>query len=260
MERSRESKSWVGSDGGGLEARRSEVGYGVARRSTNGRQSRERAIVTWVARMGAVEVGHVQRRWSVGRSVAYALVQRLVEAELLERVATLPGDPTLIRATSQGIAYAHLALPALKIRPGEVDHWLYCADAVLWAEERWGRGSVVTERELRWIEHAEGKPIGSCVVGELPDGRPMLHRPDLLVADSDHRVAIEVELSIKAPRRLQHLVRSWRRARHVDRVVYLVATGSPRRAVERAVRSAHAEERVEVVDLASVRPQIGNGW
>ena len=202
--------------------------------------------------MGAVEVGHIQRRWGVGKSVGYGLVQRLEQAGLLERVPTLPGDPTLIKATAAGIDYAHLALPVAKIAPGQVDHWLWCADAVLWAEERWGCGAVTTERELRRIESDEAKPIGSCVVGELPNGRPMLHRPDLLVSSGDQRLSIEVELTPKAPRRLQHLVRSWRRARHVDRVIYLVATGPPYRAVQRAVRSVHAEERVEVLDLESV--------
>ena len=209
--------------------------------------------------MGAVEVGHVQKRWGVGRSVAYGLVQRLEEAGLLERVPTLPGDPTLIKATMAGIDFAHLALPQAKIGPHQVDHWLSCADVVLWAEERWGRGAVTTERELRWIELAEGKPIGSCVVGELPDGRPMLHRPDLLVSGSGGRIAIEVELSVKTPRRLEAIVRSWRRARHLDEVLYLVATGPPQRAVERAVRNVHAEERVRVAGLESVSLRNGNG-
>lgn len=209
--------------------------------------------------MGAVEVGHIQRRWGVCRSVAYDIVQRLVEAELLRRVPTLPGDPTLITATSDGIDYARLALPQTKVGPGQVDHWLSCADVVLWAEERWGRGAVTTERELRWIEVAEGKPIGSCVVGELPDGRPMLHRPDLLVECERGRIAIEVELSVKTPRRLEAIVRSWRRARHVDHVLYLVATGPPQRAVERAVTNVHAEERVRVVELQGVCQLTGDG-
>ena len=52
--------------------------------------------------------------------------------------ADAPGRPTLIKATATGIDYAHLALPVAKIGPGQVDHWLWCADAVLWAEERWG--------------------------------------------------------------------------------------------------------------------------
>ncbi len=218
---------------------------GVCRRIT-----REREISSWIARIGACEVGHIQRRWGVGRSVAYGLIQRLEDAALLERVPTLPGDPTLIKASAQGIGYARLALPVAKIGPGQVDHWLSCADAVLWAEERWGPDAVTTERELRWAEQAEGKPIGSCVVGELPNGRPMLHRPDLVVDADSGRIAVEVELSVKAPRRLEAIVRSWRRARHVERVIYLVATGPPQRAVERAVGKVHAEERVEVYDLA----------
>lgn len=193
------------------------------------------------------------------RSVAYDLVARLVEAGLLQRVPTLPGDPTLISATSDGIDYARLALPQAKVGPSQVDHWLSCADVVLWAEERWGRGAVTTERELRWIEQYEGKPIGSCVVGETYGGQPMLHRPDLLVSDGGHRIAIEVELSVKTPRRLEAIVRSWRRARHLDEVLYLVATGPPQRAVERAVRTTHAEERIRVVELHSVCQQTGNG-
>jgi hypothetical protein len=55
--------------------------------------------------MGAVSVEHVRRRWSVGRSVGYALVARLAEAGLIDRVPTLPGDPTLLRATHYGLRY-----------------------------------------------------------------------------------------------------------------------------------------------------------
>ena len=67
---------------------------------------RDRELVGWIARMGAVGIGHVQERFSVCRSVSYAIVARLVEAQLIERVATLPGDPTLLCATRQGIVYA----------------------------------------------------------------------------------------------------------------------------------------------------------
>ena len=213
------------------------------------RQSREREIVSWIARIGAVDLGHVRRRWAVGRSVGYGLIRRLVEAGLLERVPTLPGDPTLIRATEQGIRYVRLGLATAKVAPGQVDHWIACADVALWAEEQWGRGSVVSERELRFEELATGKPIGSAVVGDLPGGRPMMHRPDLLVTDNGSSIAIEVELTPKAPRRLEHLVRCWRRARHLDRVLYVVPAGPTQRALERAIAATHAEERVFVREL-----------
>jgi hypothetical protein len=210
---------------------------------------RDRELVGWVARMGAVEIGHVQERFRVCRSVGYAIVARLVEAGLIERVATLPGDPTLLCATRQGVAYAGLGLPAATVTPGAVDHWLACADTALWAERRWGRDSLMSERELRFAELDASKPIASAIVGELPDGRPMLHRPDLVVRNDGGTIAIEVELTPKAPGRLEMIVRAWRRARHVERTLYLVPPGPTLRAVERDFESAYAQERVTVCEL-----------
>src|SRR5215207_7268649 len=197
------------------------VGIGLLGRSraisTVGRNreriTRERQIVAWIGRIGAVSVEHVARRWEVGRSVSYALVARLADAGLIERVPTLQGDPTLLRATRYGLRYARLGLSVAKINPGQVDHWLACADVALWAEDRWGAEALMSERELRFAELDCRRPIGSGVVGEHPCGRELLHRPDLLVTDNGSSVAIEVELTPKAPRRLEHLVRSWRRSR-----------------------------------------------
>jgi hypothetical protein len=62
-------------------------------------------------------------------------------------------------------------------------------------------------------ERVHRTKVASAIVGELPDGRPMLHRPDLAVRDDGRTIAIEVELTPKAPRRLERLVRSWPRAR-----------------------------------------------
>jgi len=214
---------------------------------------RDRELVGWVTRMGAVGIEQVQERFGVCRSVAYAIVARLVQAGLIERVATLPGDPTLLCATAQGIAYAGLALAPARVSPGAVDHWLACADVALWAERRWGRDSVMSERELRFAELDSPKPIASAIVGELPGGRPMPHRPDLVVRHDGRTMAIEVELTPKAPRRLEQIVRSWRRARHVDQVLYVAPPGPTQRAVERAVVSTHAQERVHVTELGTIR-------
>jgi hypothetical protein len=212
---------------------------------------RDRELVGWIARMGAVAIGHVQGRYGICRSVSYEVVARLVEAGLIERVATLPGDPTLLCTTPQGIAYAGLGLPAARVGAGAVDHWLACADVAIWAERRWSRDSLMSERELRFAELDASKPIASAIVGELPDGRPMLHRPDLVIRDDGHTLAIEVELTPKAPRRLEHIVRCWRRARYVERVLYMVPAGPTQRAVERAVAATHAQERVIVRELGT---------
>ena len=115
-------------------------------------------MVAWIGRFGAVELGHVHRRWEIGRSVAYSLVRRLVEAGLLERVQTLPGDPTLIRATLNGLRYVRLRLPLAKVSAYQVDHWAACASVALRAEERWGRDSVVSRADCeRWRQSPSGR-------------------------------------------------------------------------------------------------------
>ena len=63
-----------------------------AEREERERVRREREIVAWVARLGAVSVGQIGSRFGVGRSVAYELVRRLVAGGLLERTKTLAGD------------------------------------------------------------------------------------------------------------------------------------------------------------------------
>jgi hypothetical protein len=72
----------------------------------------------------------------------------------------------------------------------------------------------------------------------------------VLRAPSGSVVAVELELTIKAPRRLATICRGWVRARHVDVVVYM-AEGATARAVVRAVRSIEAEERISIVSLSS---------
>ncbi len=220
-----------------------------AEREEGGSVRREREIVRWVARLGAVSVGHVGSRFGVGRSVAYELVRRLVAGGLLERTPTLAGDPTLISATASGVAYAGLGLPPATIRIGEVDHWLACADVAIDFERRHGPESVLTDRELRFREQLTGRPIASAKLGETRNSYWRVHHPDLAVVESERTTAYEVELTPKSRRRLETIIRAWRRARHVERCVYLCPAGPTQQAVESAIRRVRAEERVCAAEL-----------
>ena len=212
--------------------------------------SRDREIVCWVARLGAVSVDQIGRRFCVGRSVAYELVRRLVGLGLLERTQTAIGDPTLISATRDGITYAGLGLRPPTIRIGEVDHWLACADVAIELEQRYGAERLLTERELRFEAQLTGKPVGAGKLGETLNGYWRLHWPDLAVRTDDGLVVYEVELTPKAQRRLQKILRAWRRARGVERCVYLCPPSSPtQKVVCAAIRKVHAEDEVYVFDL-----------
>ena len=212
--------------------------------------SREREIVTWVGRLGAVSVEQIGRRFGVGRSVAYEQVRRLVGAGLLERTQTLSGDPTLISATRDGITYAGLGLRAAAIRIGEVEHWLACADVAIELEDLHGPERVLTERELRQREAITGRPFASAKLGQTVHGYWRRHWPDLAVIEDDGITVYEVELTPKSRRRLEAILRAWRRARHVKRCVYMCPPSTPtQRVVHAAVRKVRAEDEVRVVEL-----------
>jgi DNA-binding Lrp family transcriptional regulator len=216
--------------------------------------SREREIVAWVARLGAVSVEQIGRRFGVGRSVAYDQVRRLVQAGLLGRIQTIVGDPTLIIATKSGIAYAGLGLKRPALRIGEVDHWLACADVAIELERSYGADRLASVRELRFQAQMTGKPVGAAKVGEMANGSPRVHWPDLAVHTDEGLVVYEVELTPKSQRRLDKIVRAWRRAREVERCVYLCPPSSPtQQVVHRAIRRVAAEDRVFVGELRRTR-------
>ena len=215
--------------------------------------SREREIVSWVARLGAVSVEQIGRRFEVGRSVAYEQVRRLVDFGLVERTQTAIGDPTLISATRSGITYAGLGLRPATIRIGEVHHWLTCADVAIELERRYGAERLLTERELRFDAQLTGRPIGAGKLGETLNGYWRLHWPDLAVRTDEGLVVYEVELTPKAKRRLEKIVRAWKRSREIERCVYLCPASSPtQHVVHAAVRQVCAEDRVRVAELRRV--------
>jgi 2-phospho-L-lactate transferase/gluconeogenesis factor (CofD/UPF0052 family) len=64
-------------------------------------------------------------------------------------------------------------------------------------------------------------------------------------------VAVEVELTVKAPRRLAEICRAWARARHVAGVLY-IAPPSVEPALQRAIERVRAAERIVVAPLAAL--------
>jgi hypothetical protein len=206
-------------------------------------------LVRYVGRHGVVTIEHVMAEMGVGRTASYRRVAACIERGLLERLDLLRTEPRLLRATRAGLRYAGLGLPVAVASPGSADHWLRCASTARLLGEEFGPEQILTERELVLEEQIEEHPIASAKVGELLDGSPQLHRPDLAVLTGQEPIAVEVELTPKAPRRLRGVIRAWRRASHVAEVRYYCEPGSTRRAVERAVAEMRAEEQVHILEV-----------
>ncbi len=214
-------------------------------------------IVGWIGRIGAAGAEHVMGRFTMGQSWAYARLSRLVSDGLLEQKTLLYRKPGLYIATAHGLGSAGLEqLGLYRVSSGGFEHAQEVATVAV-ALHRGFRGwELLSERELRVEEGDRAELMASAKLGELPGGRSALHRPDLAVISPDGRVlAVEIELSIKAPRRLAAICRGWARARHVSHVYYL-AEAAPARAVSRAIAETRAGDRITVLPLADTTSMI----
>jgi hypothetical protein len=225
-------------------------------RTSNACSPERVAIMQWVARIGAVTAEALAQR--EGSSVASARA-RLLAAErdgMLSRSRPLTGRPALYTATPAGMRAAALrGLDPCRVSAATAAHAIACAAVAAALERRYPDQRVLGERELRRDEREHGAPLASAFLGIGPQGRPLLHRPDLVLwperAEESPPVAVEVELTVKAPERLADICRAWARCRCVAGVLYL-APPDVQRALARAIERAHAGERIVVVALEAL--------
>lgn len=216
--------------------------------------SRDRELVELVGRHGIVTVEQVMAVMGAGRTASYRRVAACVELGLLERLALLRDEPTVLRATRNGLNYVDLGLPVASVTPGLVNHNLRCVDVALQLGRHFGHEQILTEREFTWRERAEGKEIASVDAGgeNGRSSRSRKHRADLAVLGEEGTIAIEVELTAKAPTRLENLLLAWRRA-HAEQVIsaiyYFCAPGTTMRAVERAITVTGTQGIVKMGDV-----------
>jgi hypothetical protein len=238
------------------------------------------AIMQWTARIGAVTAEALADRLDVTVASARGRLQALHKAGWLARQCPLAEQPALYTATRAGLRVAALqGLDPCRVSASNAQHLIECAWVAAALERCYPDHTVLGERELRRDERERGVALASACLGIAPDGGALLHRPDLVLwprgivviedtedvgdvgdVEEDERhvglpVAVEVELTVKAPRRLAGICRAWARCRHVAGVIYL-APPEVRRALERALEQVDAGERIAVLGLDAV-PRSG---
>jgi hypothetical protein len=216
------------------------------------------AIMQWTVRMGAVTAEALADRLDVTTASARGQLQVLQKAGWLARKRLLAEQPALYTATRAGLRTAALqGLDPCRVSASNANHLIVCAWVAAALERCYPDHAVLGERELRRDERERGVPLASARLGVAPDGGPLLHRPDLVLwpEGPDHGeglpVAVEVELTVKAPRRLADICQAWARCRCVAGVLYL-APPEVRRALERAIDQVQAGERIAVLGLDAV--------
>jgi hypothetical protein len=210
------------------------------------------ALLQWTARVGAVTPDALAYLERVSLGSARSRLGRLTRERMLVRRRLLVGEPSLYTITRAGLRYAELPwVEPCRVSVAGASHTLAIARAAAALQHCFPDHEVIGERELRRRERILGRPLASTLLAHR--GERGLHRPDLVLVPSARGqlpVAVEVELTLKAPRRLVEICRAWSFSRDIAGVVYLAPAGV-RRALDRAIASTGAE-RIVVLPLEAL--------
>jgi len=208
--------------------------------------------------MGAVTAEALAVREQVSIASARGRLLAATREGLLLRRRPLSAQPALFSATRAGMRSADVCgLQPARVGAANAHHTILCAGVAAALERSYPSHEVMGERELRREEHQRGAPVASAVLGSAPDGTRLLHRPDLVIwprVGCRLPVAVEVELTIKAPRRLLAICRAWARCGCVDGVLYIAPT-EVQRALARAIEGAQAGDRIALITPSAIGPE-----
>jgi hypothetical protein len=211
------------------------------------------AVLRWTASVGAITAEALAELQERTLASARSHLAVGVRERLLVRRRPLVDHPALYVLTPAGLRASGLvgAGPS-RVTASNAAHLIACTRVAARLSHSYPDHTLMGECELRCKERTGAVPIASAVLGRTPAGGPLLHRPDLVLLPRElaqgGAVAVEVELTIKAPRRLTEICRAWARCRHVAGVLY-IAPPDVQRALARSIDAAGAAESVLVVPL-----------
>jgi DNA-binding MarR family transcriptional regulator len=168
---------------------RSGRAHGPGQRSVEG--------LRWLERLDVAGVEPLGLALGFSRSVTYSHVQRLADAGLIVRAFDREGSVVAITAAGRRAIGAERA----DVRRGATHgSGLRHARAVSWV------AALATLRGRVWVSDREARNRAEWLIPVVWAQHRGVHRPDLGIEFAGGRVAIEVELSYKSPRRLRAIL------------------------------------------------------
>jgi hypothetical protein len=213
-------------------------------RRTDAISERDLEVLEFIARFGIVPRQAVAIWAGTRRTATLDRERRLRISKLIIRTSGIGTTGPLLLPTRAGLAACgRPELRGVHFSFARASHEATVATLAARLERAGDR--LFSEREIMARERLDGDRHLSA---SLPNGRH--HRPDLIRISATLE-AVEVELTPKAPARLDELLRAWRRAvvqSHIARVVYC-CSGRTLRHVERAVKRTHTHTQVGIEQL-----------
>jgi len=216
------------------------------------------ALLTWLGGIGAATAEALAHRQQTSIGSARATLAAAAADGLLARTRPLADQPSLYTLTPVGLRAARVqGLQPCRVSAANALHLIACARVAVALERCYPDHHVMGERELRREQRLTGRPLACARLSGGARGCGALHCPDMVLWPDARGwsvpIAVEVELAVKAPRRLAAICRAWARCREVAGVLYLAAPAAER-ALMRAIADADASPRVLVVPLDALDP------
>lgn len=182
---------------------------------------RDAHMIHWINGHGFVTIRQVAHWMGSSYQAAQRRTQLLAEADFLEHRWPFRSERVYL-PTKCAVAQSGDELPPLnRITHGSYVHDMQLIDLALWLVTNTG-GAFTPERRIR---HERGL-TGVGVAGHVADG--------LLEIGSGKPIAIELELTTKAKRRLTKIIRGYLSDLSIGEVWYFAGSGSVRGSLERA--------------------------
>ena len=216
---------------------------------------RRRELLCWAAILGAVTAEALSAARDVSIGSARSSLAAAERDAQMRAWRLLRGEPALYTVTARGLRAAGIVgLAPARPGPAGARHAGACSAAAVSLAAAFPHWRVLGEPAVRRSERAGGAPLARIGVAGAANARA--HRPDLLLVPPRPAprlpVAVEVELTVKAPERLTAVCLAWARSRAVGGALYLAAPEvlAP---LSRAIARAGAGERVLALSLDALR-------
>ena len=208
--------------------------------------------MAWIERLDVVGIEPLQLMLRISQQATYSHLKRLENAGYVERHYDRFGS--LVSITREGRRVVGAGGPGARVEQTRGSGSAHLR-AVSWMAAR------LSQQDREWVSDREARNQPDWLIPIIWPGARGTHRPDLGVSIGDQRIAVEVELSPKAPRRLRAILAGYEAAINngglSGGVIYISDRPNVLAGVERAARQVGLpEQKLRLRDLADVQADV----
>ena len=182
---------------------------------------RDGEMMGWLNGFGYAQIKHIAVKLKTSEKTAYRRMQKLVREGYCQHDRLWFGEPGVYRLTAKGVGASNDELPQVRaVNVAQAKHQLAVISLSLHLEKT-STGHFIPERQLR-------RCLGLTGVGQSQ------HVCDGVWVQDGKQFAIEVELSNKGKRRLDNIIRHYKKAFNYEEVWYFCGDKQVRKKVEAA--------------------------